>query len=405
MEFEVALVEILRAEGGVVAVDAAFDGGAEDEHRRGGAVVGAVGGVLLHAAAELGEGHDHGFFVVALGFEVFHESADAVGEGLHEAVVGLFFVGVGVEAAEGDIVDAGFEAAGDHLGDHLELLAERRGGVGDAAFVFGGDGEDFITGELSVQRGAFEEVEGGIAGGGEIALGLLEIVHLVEGVAHAFVDGAVAGEPLVGLGILEGDGGELVALERERGGVADVDGGLGIGLGLGVGAVALGVEVAAEPAVFGGIFGIGGLPDFHGAEVGAVGVGIADALDDGHLSGVVEVFEGGEVGVEGDGGCAEGEQVGAEADGGAGAAIVIVVERGDGGEAVVAAGELDDDEGLFALAHGGLGEREVVGVVEGEDRALEEEGHGSGGGEEREAAGEESTAGVEGRHGCTPLRY
>ncbi len=149
------------------AVDAAFDGGAEDEHRGGSAVVGAVGGVFLNAAAEFGEGHDDDFFVVTLGFEVFHEGADAGGEGLHEAVVGGLFVGVGVKASEGDVVDAGFETAGDHLGHHLELLGEGGVGIGNAAFVFGGDGENFFAGELGVEGGAFEEVEGGVAGAGE----------------------------------------------------------------------------------------------------------------------------------------------------------------------------------------------------------------------------------------------
>ncbi len=103
---------------------------------------------------------------------------------------------------------------------------------------------------------------------------------------------------MIGLGILEGDGGEFFTLERERRGAADVDGGFGIGLGLGIDAGALSVKVAAEPTVFGRMHRVGGLPDFHGTEVGAVGIGITDALKDGHLSLVEEFFEGAEIGME-----------------------------------------------------------------------------------------------------------
>src|SRR5690606_5781825 len=118
------------------------------------------------------------------------------------------------------------------------------------------------------------------------------------------VGDAAAGDPLVGLderavdvlarpaeevGVLEGDGLGDRALHGEGGVAPDGDGGLRVGGGgaaalgpapfaLAV-AAALGVEVAADPAEAGGA-GVGGVPDVHGLEVGAVGVGVAGALDD-----------------------------------------------------------------------------------------------------------------------------
>ena len=48
----------------------------------------------------------------------------------------------------------------------------------------------------------------------------------------------------------------------------------------------------ADPALCSNLVGLAGVPDVHGPEVRAVGVGITDALDDRHLALVVEALQG-----------------------------------------------------------------------------------------------------------------
>ena len=47
----------------------------------------------------------------------------------------------------------------------------------------------------------------------------------------------------------------------------------------------------AQPAIRDHFRGLGGMPDIHGAEVGADGVGIANPLQDGHFPLVVQRLE------------------------------------------------------------------------------------------------------------------
>ena len=74
---QVAGVEVAQA--GVVADGAALDAGAGHEQARGGAVVGALAGVLLDAAAELRERHQPDALVVAGLPQRLEEGRDAVG--------------------------------------------------------------------------------------------------------------------------------------------------------------------------------------------------------------------------------------------------------------------------------------------------------------------------------------
>jgi hypothetical protein len=164
-------------------------------------------------------------------------------------------------------------------------------------------------------------------------------------------------------GLDGGDGGG-VGDEGLGGGGADVDGFEGV-----VGAAQGVIEVVAEPALGLVFLGVGGLPDFHGAEVRAVGLGVAAAVDDGELAGVKEVLEAGHAGVEGEV-VVELVELVFDGDGGAGFFVGVVGEGDDGVEAVVAAGELDDDEDVVVGELGALGD-----VGEGE---LGDEGRDGG---------------------------
>src|SRR5690606_37250403 len=113
----------------------------------------------------------------------------------------------------------------------------------------------------------------------------------------------------------------------------------GIGFGR---AGALVVEESAEPAVPDAA-GVGGLPDVHGREVRAVGVGVPDALHDREQAGVVQFLHPGHGRVQANGVVrAEPEDIAlGYRDAGAGPVVVRVAEGDDGVEPVVAAAELD----------------------------------------------------------------
>src|SRR5438874_10493589 len=74
---EVAVVEV--AEARHLAVLATGDRLADDEGRAGSAMVGALAGVLLHAAAEFAEGHEHDVLAAAEPRDIFNECSDMVG--------------------------------------------------------------------------------------------------------------------------------------------------------------------------------------------------------------------------------------------------------------------------------------------------------------------------------------
>src|SRR5205807_4404406 len=120
-------------------------------------------------------------------------------------------------------------------------------------------------------------------------------------------------------------------------------GGLRIGRA-GVFAGAGGVEIASEPTGGAGFLGVAGHPDVGAAEVGAVVVGVSDGVEDAHQAGVVELLEAGAARVEAEVvGDLQGGVFG-DAEAWADAVIVVVSDGDDGVEAVVAAGELDDDQ-------------------------------------------------------------
>ena len=72
--FDVALEQIRRREAGILAEQTGFDAFTHNEHRRGGAMVGAGIGVVRDAAAEFAKGHQQHALHVALRFHVVDES-------------------------------------------------------------------------------------------------------------------------------------------------------------------------------------------------------------------------------------------------------------------------------------------------------------------------------------------
>jgi len=129
--------------------------------------------------------------------------------------------------------------------------------------------------------------------------------------------------------------------------------------------------------------------------VGAVGVGIADALDDGGVAIIVEFLEGGEVGVQADVAVDLEDILGIVAESGAGAVVMVIGVGNDGVEAIIAAGELDDDEDGGVFAGGTLGAFDVERIGEGHHRLVEERGDGGRGGEDGQATLEEDATGGE----------
>ena len=127
---------------------------------------------------------------------------------------------------------------------------------------------------------------------------------------------------------------------------ADVDAGKHI--------IGVGVEFAnrlSQPAFVAHAVGFGGVPDVHSAEVGAVGVRIADALNNRHPAFVVQALEGRRVAVNRQV-VVDGQHILlAQHDFLAGVVVVRVVVRHDGVHKVVAAGELHDYQSLL-LAFG-----------------------------------------------------
>ncbi len=126
------------------------------------------------------------------------------------------------QGGAGAVVGAFGGVFGDATAEFGEGHAEAVGGVSHAGAVLCGNGADFVGGKLGVEGGAFEEIEGGVAGGTGFIFGGIEVVEVGKGLFHAFIDVFVAGEPLIGFGSLEGDGGGLVENDVDDVGTVEV---------------------------------------------------------------------------------------------------------------------------------------------------------------------------------------
>lgn len=381
-ELQVAAMKV--GEIGVFLVETGADLGSEKEHGGGLSVVGTAAGVFLDASSELGEGHDEDAVEQFVLVEFVDEVVHGVAELGQERAVARELAGVGVEAAHGDVINARREAGGDHFRNEpegaFELSAATARTAATGVDVSAG-GTDVRSADLSIECGALEELAELALHSGKVAV---DVVEFLEDRIGAGVVSAVA--PREGVGVAECEGEELFALHGEGRFLGECD--ALDRLGRGVVALAAGVEVASDPAGLAALIGVGGVPDVHADEVAAVGVGIADAVNDGHASVVEELLEsfGGGVKTEG---IVEFEDVLPGDRELAAVSVVGVHLVGNYGvQAVISAGELDDDENALVEVFWGV--RVVAGERAG--GVAEERGDGCGTAEKGKALGEELAA-------------
>ena len=257
----------------------ALDGVAEHESGSAGAVVGA-GTVVMGPPAELGEHQDRDVVADVVLAEVVQEGVQALGNVLPQLVGHAGLVGVAVEAAVIDVEDAGAEVGHVHLGDALQLLGD--GGVG--VLNVGG----VHHGGLVQDVGAFQGVQAGLA----------QIVHHGAATDGRRVHPGEAVQYLVPLFNLGDAGKQAVVVQvvndRHRGpGQCQGPEQRGTEADRGEHVFFAGVQVAggaAQPTLGSKLDGLAGVPDVHRAEMGARGVGVADAMDDGHVAPVVDLL-------------------------------------------------------------------------------------------------------------------
>ncbi len=104
----------------VGAVQAGFHGTAEQEDRRGRAMVRAAAAVFTQATAELGEDEDQYAVGFARFLQVVQERRERCPELTKEACVLLELSAVGVETVQVGVIDRGRQAALDQLGDQAQ---------------------------------------------------------------------------------------------------------------------------------------------------------------------------------------------------------------------------------------------------------------------------------------------
>ena len=119
------------------SVEPALDAAADEEERRGLAVVGAAAAVLRDAPAELAKGHREHAIVVAVRGEVVVKRGDRVRELAQQPVLRALLAHVRVERAVLHVEHAGPDVAADDLRGQREAAAERRRRIGRVGLVAG----------------------------------------------------------------------------------------------------------------------------------------------------------------------------------------------------------------------------------------------------------------------------
>ena len=137
MELEVAVVEVGQA--GVSADDARLALGRDDEHLRGGSVVGAEAAVFGDAATEFGERGDHDSISEAVSFQVTNESGDRGRQLGQQRLMRIRLLRVRVEAIEVHKEHPRSHVAADDLGHGSQFLSQGVAGIRRRWFIAGGD--------------------------------------------------------------------------------------------------------------------------------------------------------------------------------------------------------------------------------------------------------------------------
>ena len=234
--------------------------------------------------------------------------------------------------------------AGEHLGDALQVLGDAGVGVFDGGRVHVGRGLEDVGALQSVKARLAQVVHrraeadgGGIHTGKDVeSLGTLRLALNASEHAVGFEDGDGR----------DGDTGQSHGAGETAAEVDACEDVFGVGVDV--------ADDAAQPALGADLFRFAGVPDVHAAEVGAVGRRIADAVDDGDLAGIIEIFDFRDGWIEAEMVVDGQHPVGGDADGGTAIVVTAVSIGNDGVEVVVAAGELDDDEDRI-LGSGGHG--------------------------------------------------
>ena len=248
----------------------------------------AAGAVVLDAPAKLGEYQDHGVVLPAVLFQVGHEIPDGAGDLVPQLCVGCQLAGMGVEAAVLGVEDTGSQVGEHHLGHVFHGLGQGIGRVLNRRLVHGGSGAQNIRALQGVATGLTEELQHGV-----LALGAA--VHLGKCVQGESPDGLIlqVREQPVGFQVAHRGYRNAPAAQRPGQSPSEIDAGEDV--------LSLGVQVPdnpSQPPLGADPFGQSGVPDVHGPEVGAVGVGVADAVDDGHLTLIPQPFHRPHAGVE-----------------------------------------------------------------------------------------------------------
>ena len=271
----------------VLGVEPALDVLADDEGAAARTVVGTRA-VVLHPPPELGEDEDRDLIGGVVLAQVGHKVGQRAGHVAQQRGVLLRLVRVRVPA---DVV--GVEDARAHAGGvNARHIAQRLG--------------DRVRAVLN--RGLVHPRHGGqdVRAGQRIGAGLAQIVHHQPrahgGGVHPLenVEVAVAllffldvGHQAVGVEIADRGGGHAGRDHRARQTAADVHRRQRL--------LAVGIEPLGQlghPTLGRDAIRLAGVQDVHAAEVRARGVGVADALDHGHIAVVVELLEPAAVGVE-----------------------------------------------------------------------------------------------------------
>ena len=131
--------------------------GPDDEDRRGRAVIGSLRRVFLNPAAEFAERQDGDAVALAGGRQVVVKRGNRIGELGQERRVRSELVGVGVEAVERCVEDAGAEVGLDDLRDQLETAGQAEIGVLRPVLLFLGELFQPAAGFVGGQRGPADE--------------------------------------------------------------------------------------------------------------------------------------------------------------------------------------------------------------------------------------------------------
>ena len=237
------------------------------------------------------------------------------------------------------VIDLGTQVGEEHLRDALHVLGQRIAPVFDGGGVLGGCGAKYVRADVGILPGLAQQRHHRVAARhvavhpGECLKGEHPQLFVLD-----------VGEKAVSLQIAHRGNRDAGASQRPGQAAPEVDGGQHV--------LALRVDVAdsaAQPALGANGVRLGGMPDVHGAEVGAVGVLVADALDNGNLPFIPQGLHRAHAGVEANI-AVEGEYLFLrDMHRGAGVVILSAAVRHDCIQAVVPAGELYYNQSLFAF--------------------------------------------------------